>query len=316
MKKLLVLLLAAALLLAAGCADSAPPSIPAADPPTASTPPSETLSPATVSAPETTAPTEPAAAEAPETAVPSEPEASADPEAPADTEAPAETTAAPSTEAPTPIAPVDPWSLLGEASFDQGNFTDELGYSYSWSYDLPCLLADTPDARAINRDIDEVFGGHVREAMQSMEENCAPALLSVGFLGHVWEDILTIEIIEHTEWDFDNYGVYCYSASTGKWLSTADLVERMGFTEAEFLDACREQFRQFYVDLYAELPVDQRADFGYYKGLDRQVTDEFVNMDLLAFPEGDDLVVIAPIVSLAGPDYYYHVIYLGLGGNG
>ena len=299
MKKVLILLIVAALLLTAGCV--AIPTIPAATEGPVSTAPTalpETTTAAPETAPVTTeapVPTEPAATEAPVTEAPS-------------TEALPTTTAAPE--------PIDPWSLLGEASFEQGSFTDEFGYNYTWSYDLPCLLADTPDARAINAEIDEVFGAHVREAMADMDEGYAPWLLSVGFNGHVWEDILTIEVIEHTEWDFDSYGIYCYSASTGKRLTTADVIARMGYTQDEFLDACRIQFRQYYADMYSQIPEEERTQYGYYQGMDRQITSEFVNMDLMAFPENDDIAVIAPIVSLAGADYYYHVIYLGMGGSG
>ena len=90
----------------------------------------------------------------------------------------------------------------------------------------------------------------------------------------------------------------------------------MGYTQDEFLDTCRRQFRQYYVDMYSQVPEEERTQYGYYQGLDRQVTSEFVNMSLQAYPENDDIVVIAPIVSLAGADYYYHVIHLGMGGSG
>lgn len=298
MKKVLVLFLAAVLLLNAGCV--AVPLLPAetSETPTAAAPATTALPPETT----------PVTTEAPVTAEPVT-------EAPT-TAAPVTTepvTEAPSTEAP---EPVDPWSLLGEASFEQGSFTDEYDYTYTWSYDLPVLLADTPDARTVNTEIDEFFGAHVRAAKNDMAEGYAPWVISVGFSGHVWEDILTIEVIEHSEWDFDTYGIYCYSASEGRRLTTADVVERMGYTQEEFLDACRAAFLQYYVDMFSDMPEEYRQNSGYYAGLQRQITSEYVNMELQAYPENDDIVVIAPIVSLAGADYYYHVVYLGIGGEG
>ena len=262
-------------------------------------------------APESSLPTEPSAPEsAPETTEPlpfTEP-TETEPEAP-DTEAPA-----PSTEAP---EPVDPWSLLEERSFEQGAYTDNIGNQYTYSYALPGIAGNSSGARAINAVIDNSFGDLIREAKREMEEGLSLGCPSVGYYAAVWEDILTLVVIAHWDWSFDDYGVYCYEVSTDRWLSGAELLERMGVSQEEFLESCRRQFRQTFKDQYAELPQENLADYGYYEALDRCDGDKYVNMELQFYPdETGDLVVIAPIVSLAGADYYYHPIHLGLGGMG
>ena len=309
MKKLLALLLAAGLLLTAGCAGN--PAITTAAstsgtelPTTASqdvpTLPTETLSESTEAPISTEAiSTEAASTEALQTS------------------APAPETAPATSAAPAPTEPVDPRSLLDELSFEQGSYTDEYGNTYSWSYALPCVLADTEGARAINAAIDERFGADVRSAKESMAQGASPGVLSVGYYSAIWEDVLTLVVIERYDYDWADYGVYCYECSTGRRLSTPMLLEKMKVSQDEFLDTCRDRFRRYYEDQYSGIPADQRAAYGYYAGLDQTVSSESVNLELMAYPDSDgDIVVIAPIASLAGPAFFYEPIYLGMGGVG
>ena len=297
MKKIIVPLVLAVLLLLSGCAAGMLPMIElpsdTQDNPASAAASTESAAPVTTAVPATTT-------EAISTA----------------TEMPIVETSSAATD-PEPTEPVDPWSLMGQSMFEQGTYEDEIGNDYTYSYGLPCITADTAGAQAITREIDETFGAHIREAKDAMEEGQSLGVISVGYYGQVWEDVLTLVIIEHTDWGFDGYGVYCYEVSTGTRLTTPLLLEKMDVDPDDFLDLCRLQFRQFYEDQYSEIPEDERTQYGYYDGLARVDTHQYVNLDLQAYPDADgDIVVIAPIVSLAGADYYYHPIYLGLGGVG
>jgi hypothetical protein len=207
-----------------------------------------------------------------------------------------------------------PLSLLGEASFEEGEYTDMGGNEYTYSYAIPCILADTEGARAINQAIDDYFGAIVRDEKAVMEEQCSLIDTAISYTGHVWEEILTVDLFVQNEWGCNGYGIYCYSTSTGEWLTTAMLLERMGITQEEFLDACRASFRQTFIDQNHLLSEEQRANEGYDEALERAASDCYVNMDLKAYPDvNGKLVVIAPIVSLAGADFYYQVLHLDLG---
>ncbi len=296
MKKILALLLC--LLLLSGCASAGLPiDLPTDAPATA--------------APETTQAT--AATEAPAaTELPVSTELPPDTEAPVVTDAPDTTT-----EAPQAPEPVDPWSIPDVSFFDQGYYEDDLGNGWTWSYELPCLKADTPGAREINEAIDASFGEDVREAQQAMEDKLSLVMFHIGCRWVLWEDVLSVVIIEDTDWGFTNYGVYCYDTTTGERLDTPALLRKMGISENAFLETCRQQMIQYYKDECAGIPNDQKEQYGYYDGLERQITSDFVNLELMAYPyEGGDIAIIAPIVSLAGADWYYHEIYLGIGGDG
>lgn len=305
MKKIIALLLALLLSGLAACSDGKP-----ADPSTSAA--------RSTTGADTTAATTTAVTTTAETVPTTQTEAPASTEAPVtepSTEAVTEPSTEPSTEAPTESAAptVDPWSLMGESSFEQGSYTDENGNSYSYSYALPCLTADTADAKAINAEIDGFFGAMVREQLEGIQSGLSLSLLSVGYYGEVRDSVLSLVVIGHWDWSFDDYRVYCYDAATGSRLDTAAMLKKMGISEQDFLAACRTQFRAYFENMYKAIPADQRESYGYNDALARADSDEFVNMDLMAYPDANgDIVVIAPIVSLAGADYYYHPINLGL----
>ena len=299
MKKTIVLLLCLLLMLAAGCADKNAGSGPFDTPrPTANT----TAEPAPVSTKAETAAS---------TSETNAPETTAVPV----TEAPTEAATEPSTEAPTepPVEKTDPWKLMAEALLDQGSYTDELGNNYSYSYCLPYLKADTADAKAINDEIDTVFGARVREAKEAMQNGQSLAFYSCGYYGEVWGDVLSLVVVGHWDWGIDDYGVYCYDTVAGTRLDTPALLERMGISQEQFLETSKLRFRAYFEDMYKDIPVDQRENYGYDMFLSKVDAPEYVNLELMAYPNANgDLVVIAPIVSMAGADYYYHPVILGI----
>lgn len=296
MKRLLTLLLAAALLLAAGCTDTNSTTESAAPAQTS------TVAETTAAAQETTTDAAPVlSTEAESTTAPTA--AAPQPET--------ETTAAATTE------PLDPWSLMEEVTFEQGDYTDDCGNVYSYSYAIPGINADTEGAAQINAEIDRNWGAIVRDAKANMDKQLSLNVTSIGCYGQVWEDILTVVIVAHTEWDSDLYGVYCYETSTGRWLSTPDLLDRMGILQETFLETCSTQFRQFLTEQYGELDEEIKEQIDYTEMLEKQGSETYVNLSLMTYPDQTgDLVVIAPILSVAGAAFYYHPIYLGLGGVG
>ena len=314
-KHLLVLLLAALLLLSVGCAkdERGLPTQPTGESGSSSPAPEGT------NATDSSEKTEPAAPEQTDSeALPAESEPSApseqtEPAVPASTEAQGETQ---TTEYEEPGAYLGPLELMGNLMYEEGEFTDEYGDLYTYYFDLPLILDDSADAAAINREIEETFGADIRNTKEEMEQGLTPSVFSISYYGEAWEDVLTVVVKENTIFDIERYGIYCYDSATRTRLTTPMLLEKMGISQKDFLAACEDRFIQYFKDEYSELPADRREEVGYYDALARVASSRFVNMDLMAYPDWDgDIVVIAPIVSLAGPDYRYHPIWLGLGGE-
>lgn len=324
MKRTLSLLLILALLAcASGCAKETPPAA-------ATAPVTEELT----TAPATDAP---ASTEAPtrETA-PADTETPANTEVPPETEAPTES-APPETETPEPAATtqteppeestdfiperepshLEVWELIDDDFFEEGTFTDEYGYDYTYSYELPKFTLETPTTKAINADIQATFGANAQEALDWIERRVAPGILGIGFFTSAWENVVALVLVEHTDWGFDDYRVYCYDAENDAWLTTAQLVEKMGYTQEQFLEAAKMVNLRAYEEQYELLDEDMRQQTGYYDFLPKATSERYINMDLMAYPDAyGDLIILAPVPSLAGADYYYQQLYLELAGVG
>ena len=194
----------------------------------------------------------PSETESPETEVHSEPASteavtteSAETEAhsePASTEAvttePAETEPVPETSAPLFLTD-DP--LLGEVVHDEG--TTARGWQYS--YIIPCILADTEGAKAINQDIDEHFGEEYRVEKSGFEDPDSYQLyFKMYYYSTNWNGILSVIVHTDCNWDITVSRVYNYEISTGRWLSTVELLERMNIAADDFVYACKDAFQE------------------------------------------------------------------------
>lgn len=290
MKKFLCLLLVLSLVLACGCTKLVDlPQISSEVP--ASTGEETTGAATTVPVTEVPATTEAATTEAPATELPA-------------TQPPA--TQPPATQPPA-TQPVDPYSYLYSRYFDQGSYTDDLGNTSTYSYELPGLSADTPGAKAINQAIDDHFRTQIDDAYEAMKDKLSLFLYHVGFNTYLWKDILTIVVIGHNDYGQDDYGVYCYEASTGKWLSTALLLDRMNIDTEDFIYYARDAAGNYFVNQYPGASEEIIASQEYQHGIAVTVDNSNINLDLMAYPDNyGKLHIIPRIGSIAGADWYYH----------
>lgn len=233
--------------------------------------------------------------------------------------APAGTDAVPMTELeaePVPFANLpdgftleDAKSMVENDMAEQGIYTDELGNTSFYSYELPRLIDNTADAQAINAEIDEAFGACIREEMDGFENGLSLSLFSVSYSVELRQNVMSLVIVGEWNAGYNDYRVYCYDISAGRRLDTAAMLAEMGISEQRFLDACKNDFRQYFEQKYAS----QQESSEYTEALSRVDSEDYVNMSLMAYPEtSGNIVVIAPIVSLAGAAYYYSPITLKL----
>lgn len=198
--------------------------------------PSEDLTESTISplpseteSPETAAPTELVSTE-PETTEPASTE-------PANTK-PAETEPAPETSAPVFLTD-DP--LLGEIVHDEG--TTARGRQYS--YIIPCILADTEGAKAINQDIDAYFGEAYRTERSGFEdENSYTEYAKMYYYSTNWNGILSVIVHADCAYETKDNRVYNYEISTGLWLNTVELLERINIDKDVFKSVCEDTFQE------------------------------------------------------------------------
>ena len=229
---------------------------------------------------------------------------------------------------------VAPAGLLGLSLSESGSYDDSVSEPCAYSYQLPCINADTAGAKAINEAILQRFSSRVQEQKELMEQGCSLTCDTIEYYGKVYGDILSLVVDEISWFGMTNHEVYCYEISTGRWLQSTELLERIGVSEQTFFDACRGEFQQRDVlsidnvtSLTFQLNDVLRKDGAYYRNVqivgvdhinDATVTDKPERLiPIMVYPdENGKVTVITETFTPAGAGWYEYIIPLDLYAEG
>lgn len=196
--------------------------------------------------------------------------------------------------------------IITENYAEEGHYTDSLDNSWTYSYHVPQLTADTAGARAINAAIDEKFGDPVRGALKDMQQALSLGCVSVSWKSYRYEDVLSLVVKAEADWEFTDYAVYLYDAGRGVQLTTAELLEKLGVAQETFLDGLRRS---------AAAAFDEQGYINTTEGVqwvqERSWTvgAENVNTEAMVYAdETGKLMAVLPVGSMAGAAWYYKVL--------
>lgn len=196
--------------------------------------------------------------------------------------------------------------IITENYAEDGHYTDSLDNSWTYSYHVPQLTADTAGARAINAAIDEKFGDPVRGALKDMQQALSLGCVSVSWKSYRYEDVLSLVVKAEADWEFTDYAVYLYDAYRGVQLTTAELLEKLGVAQETFLDGLRRS---------AAAAFDEQGYINTTEGVqwvqERSWTvgAENVNTEAMVYAdETGKLMAVLPVGSMAGAAWYYKVL--------
>ena len=201
-------------------------------------------------------------------------------------------------------------SLIGALYNEAFDYTDG-GSSGHYTYRVPQLLADTKDAKAINREIADRYGPIVEEALASKENGMGISCRYVAWTSYQYGDILSLIVSCGWNYDATEERVYLYDTAAGTRLTTTALLTALGVDETVFLDTVRrvaaERFDAKYSQTGAAAEVAERRAW--------TLSDANINMDIETYPDGAGwLYAVVPIGSIAGASAYEQVLPLGLRG--
>ena len=201
-------------------------------------------------------------------------------------------------------------SLIGALYNEAFDYTDG-GSSGHYTYRVPQLLADTKDAKAINREIADRYGPIVEEALASKKDGMGISCRYVAWTSYQYGDILSLIVSCGWNYDATEESVYLYDTAAGTRLTTTALLTALGVDETVFLDTVRraaaERFDAQYSQTGAAEEVAERRAW--------TLSDANINMDIGAYPDGAGwLYAVVPIGSIAGASAYEQVLPLGLRG--
>ena len=202
-------------------------------------------------------------------------------------------------------------SLIGALYNEAFDYTDG-GSSGYYTYRVPQLLADTKDAKAINREIADRYGPIVEEALASKEDGMGISCRYVAWTSYQYGDILSLIVSCGWNYDATEESVYLYDTAAGTRLTTTALLTALGVDETVFLDTVRRVAAERFDAKYsqpgaaAEEVAERRA---------WTLSDANINMDIGTYPDGAGwLYAVVPIGSIAGASAYEQVLPLGLRG--
>ena len=202
-------------------------------------------------------------------------------------------------------------SLIGALYNEAFDYTDGSSSGH-YTYRVPQLLAETKDAKAINREIADRYGPIVEEALASKEDGMGISCRYVAWTSYQYGDILSLIVSCGWNYDATEESVYLYDTAAGTRLTTTALLTALGVDETVFLDTVRrvaaEQFDAKYsqTGAAAEEVAERRA---------WTLSDANINMDIGTYPDGAGwLYAVVPIGSIAGASAYEQVLPLGLRG--
>ncbi len=130
-----------------------------------------------------------------------------------------------------------------------------------YEYHLPEILADTPDARAINEEISTQIGSAVETSLTAIEYDSIPPFRRIYWSSGWNGSVVSLLIQGEADASFTDCSIYNYDFESGKRLSDAQLAEHCGLTFEE----AREALRRALV-MQVDAPFLAASDLNTYDG--------------------------------------------------
>jgi len=197
-----------------------------------------------------------------------------------------------------------------------------------YSYSIPKIDINSDDAKAINKEILDGYKPEIDEEIANFKQGLSVYMYSVQYDSFVNGNILSLVISCEFPDDCIDYQVYNVDVSTGKCISNTQLLQYKNITEADFLKILLKLYNDEFIMQNGTKDTDienmKTAPAGFteeeIKDFSEEYTDQYnmtidksnFGIDTPMFLDSDDnLNIIAKIYSLAGSDFYYHLIKVG-----
>ena len=158
------------------------------------------------------------------------------------------------------------------------------------SVHVPQLECDSPDAASINDELNDIYAAHFREFENSEEagqpDGDAP-LIGVGWDDWWYGDCVSLVVRSRyggtAPW---RYSGWCFDFATGRQITTAEMLQRMGLDPDEVQAQVQRQAMQAF--------DREMAQGAYYEGLRLGGELSQMRMDTLEYNELENLCLLLP----------------------
>lgn len=158
------------------------------------------------------------------------------------------------------------------------------------SVHVPKLVCDSPDAASINDELNAIYGADFRE-FENSEEAGQPGgeypQIGVGWDAYWYGDC--VSLVVHSRYGGTapwRYSGWCFDFSTGRQITTAEMLQRMGLDPDEVQQQVQRQAMQAF--------DREMAQGAYYEGLRLGGELSQMRMDTLEYNELENLCLLLP----------------------
>ena len=188
-----------------------------------------------------------------------------------------------------------------------GYYEDSVGNAEEYSYHVPQFFSYAPAAEEINGEIAERFGRRIEHQMESMDGGYSLWSWHTEWKAYWNGAQLFLLITADENGGFKDYAAYGYDFETDKRVTNEMILEQLGISEEEYLENLREKTQLMFEDMCSKLSEEARSAVGYDTLLEKTLS--WQNMDeQIYIDEFGNIITIAKIASIAGAEWYYHLV--------
>lgn len=203
----------------------------------------------------------------------------------------------------------DALSYLRSSIEESGMYTDQYGTEYHYSYCLPQFYGDGDAVKEVNQKIRDLYDPIIEQEQAAMAQQEILSYTTVGWETECFEGVLYVHVYADT-YDWEEHSAFYLDTATGAFLTTQQVLDRLLLDHDYFLRAVREAAEAYYTECFADMPQEDREEFGYYERLEWTLSDEVVNFDIPIFTDRwGNIAVYARIGSMAGSGVMWEVLY-------
>lgn len=196
-------------------------------------------------------------------------------------------------------------NAVAELYSAEGTYTDDVGNVESYSYHVPQLNADTPDAQAINQEVAENFADYVEAQFENMGGGYSLWSWHTDWHGYWHGSKLFLLIETDLNGGLHRFGAYGYDFENDCRVTGDKILKELGLTEEDYLANLREKVQLMFEDMFASHP--QRDAFGYDELLERTLKE--LSMEQPVFIDGaGQIETIVKVYVPAGAGYQYYLV--------
>ena len=198
-------------------------------------------------------------------------------------------------------------SAVSELYSVEGTYTDDVGNREEYSYHVPQINDNTPDADEINAEIAKNFGETVEDAFHRMEGGFSLVCRNTGWKAF-WNDRQMFLILRaDTPNDLIEYAAYGYDFDSKSRITNEMILEQQRISIDDYLENLKEAAKSLFEEKNAGYPEDKREDGDYGNLLKRTMEMQTMELPMYLDQEGE-IAVITEICVFAGSGRYKYLI--------